>query len=142
MALLFDAPVLGYVGMLAALKLGTAFVPLDPGFPADRLAYIAGDAEVAALLSETSLDNVLGGLPRDLRVVRLDELAELIATESKERPPIPETGEEEDLCYVIYTSGTTGRPKGVRVGHPSICNFVRVAAEVYGLRGTTASTRA
>jgi amino acid adenylation domain-containing protein len=134
-ALLFDAPVLGYVGMLAALKLGAAFVPLDPGFPADRLAYMAGDAEVAVLLSETSLDDVLGKLPRDLRVIRLDELAELIATESEERPPIPESCLQDDLCYVIYTSGTTGRPKGVRVGHPSICNFVRVAAEVYGLRG-------
>ena len=133
-ALVFDAPVLGYVGMLAVLKLGAAFVPLDPGFPADRLAYITEDAGVAVLLSESSLDDLLGELPREVRVVRLDELSELIATEPDERPPAPENGGWGDLCYVIYTSGTTGRPKGVRVGHPSICNFVRVAAEVYGLR--------
>ena len=43
-----------------------------------------------------------------------------------------EGGEKDALCYVIYTSGTTGKPKGVAVNHSSICNFVRVAAEVYG----------
>ena len=40
----------------------------------------------------------------------------------------------DDLCYIIYTSGSTGRPKGVAIEHASICNFVRVAAEVYGMR--------
>jgi len=47
------------------------------------------------------------------------------------------------LCYIIYTSGTTGNPKGVATEHASICNFVKVAAEVYGYRkDATASTRA
>ena len=48
----------------------------------------------------------------------------------------------DDLCYVIYTSGSTGRPKGVAIEHASICNFVRVAAEVYGITARTGSTRA
>ena len=48
----------------------------------------------------------------------------------------------DELAYIIYTSGSTGRPKGVAVEHASICNFVRVAAEVYGSGRTTGSTRA
>ena len=61
---------------------------------------------------------------------------ELVAAESADRLGRGEVGAAvDDLCYVIYTSGTTGRPKGVAISHASICNFVRVAAEVYGLTG-------
>jgi non-ribosomal peptide synthetase-like protein len=128
-ALLLDEPVQAYVGMLAALKAGCAYVPLDVGFPSDRISYIVDDAKVRAVLSLAHLRDRLA----DVRIVCLDDEAEQISTCSGDRlarsdrdaPP-------DDLCYIIYTSGSTGRPKGVAVGHASICNFVRVAAEVYG----------
>jgi amino acid adenylation domain-containing protein len=69
------------------------------------------------------------------RLVLVDEAAQLIERHSQDRLTDAERGEATDeLAYIIYTSGSTGRPKGVAVDHPSICNFVRVAAEVYGIR--------
>ncbi len=133
-ALLFERPASGYVAMLAALKLNAVFVPLDPGFPAERLSYIAADAGLQVVLCESNLVAIAGPLAAATELLLLDELESQIALESDERLSAQEAGEPGDeLCYLIYTSGTTGRPKGVAVGHPSICNFVRVAAESYGV---------
>jgi non-ribosomal peptide synthetase-like protein len=133
--LVFDEPVRSYVGMLAVLKLHAAYVPLDAGFPPDRLAYICADARVAAVLTTSPLGERLAGCGVD--VLCLDEVDALVDAENPGRPTEAETGPPvDDLCYVIYTSGTTGRPKGVAIEHASICNFVRVAAEVYGVRPT------
>jgi non-ribosomal peptide synthetase-like protein len=129
--LLFDEAVDGYVGMLAVLKAHAVYVPLDPGFPPDRLSYIVSDSEARMVLSHSRL---AGLVHHGLRAVFLDEAADQIAAESGGRLGPGEAGEPaDDLCYVIYTSGTTGRPKGVAVSHSSICNFVRVAAATYGV---------
>ena len=134
--LLSDHAVDGYVGMLAVLKARAAYVPLDVAFPPDRLSYIVSDAGVRMVLSRSHLAKrvtELGG-PADL--VDLDEAMPLISGQSPDRLG---PGEVRDpaggLCYVIYTSGSTGRPKGVAIEHGSICNFVRVAAEVYQIAG-------
>lgn len=128
--LLFDDAVDGYVGMLAVLKAHAAYVPLDAAFPPDRIAYIVADAAVTAILTTSRL----AGLARKARVICLDEAREQIAAENGERLRAAQAGQPaDDLCYVIYTSGTTGRPKGVAVSHPSICNFIRVAAQTYGV---------
>ncbi|MHC8506391.1 Pls/PosA family non-ribosomal peptide synthetase [Pseudonocardia artemisiae] len=134
--LLFDDPVQAYVGMLAVLKVNAAYVPLDVGFPPDRIAYIVDDAGVRLVLSLIHVRDRVPGL-EDLvpSVLYLDRVAEVIAAQDPSRLSEAERGAPvEDLAYLIYTSGTTGRPKGVAIGHPSICNFVRVAAEVYGVR--------
>jgi non-ribosomal peptide synthetase-like protein len=132
-ALLFDDPVPAYVAVLAVLKAGAAFVPLDPGLPADRIAYIVSDAAVTAVLS---LAHLRGHLARvGAEVVAVDDLAQDIGAESRARVSDGERGPVlDELAYIIYTSGSTGRPKGVAVEHRSIVNFVRVAAEVYGYR--------
>jgi non-ribosomal peptide synthetase-like protein len=133
-ALLFDEAVDGYLGMLAVLKAHAAYVPLDPGFPPDRLAYITSDSGARTVLSHSRLARLV---PGGTRAVFLDEAAEQVAAEGDGRLGLDETGEQAgDLCYVIYTSGTTGRPKGVAVSHASICNFVRVAAATYGITDT------
>jgi len=132
-ALLFDDGVSAYTAMLAALKAGAAYVPLDPLFPADRVAYILADAGATAVLSLQHLRAPLGeaGVP----TVCVDAAAAQIAV-SDDAPLTPDERGElvDDLAYIVYTSGSTGRPKGVAVAHASICNFVRVAAEVYGIR--------
>jgi non-ribosomal peptide synthetase component F len=66
----------------------------------------------------------------------VDQVRDLVTAEPAERlGPDEVAAATDDLCYVIYTSGSTGRPKGVAIAHASICNFVRVAAEVYGITG-------
>ncbi len=132
--LLSDRAVDGYVGMLAALKARAAYVPLDAGFPQDRLSYIVSDAGVRVVLTRPPLAERAARLGDAATLLDLDEAEDLIAAQSPDRLGRAEAGDPaDDLCYVIYTSGSTGRPKGVAIGHASICNFVRVAAEAYGM---------
>ncbi|MBV9023672.1 MAG: amino acid adenylation domain-containing protein [Streptomycetaceae bacterium] len=132
--LLFDDAVDSYAGMLAVLKAHAAYVPLDAGFPAERLSYIVSDASVRVVLSLSHLAERVEHLSGGVDLLYLDEVRAQIAAQSEERLDRSVLGDpDDDLCYVIYTSGSTGRPKGVAVEHPAICNFVRVASEVYGL---------
>jgi len=133
--LLFDEPVASYLGMLAVLKIHAAYVPLDVGFPAERMAYIAGDAGVRLVLSLRSVRERLGGLEQlGARVLCVDSDEALVAAQHPGRLYDAERGAPVDeLAYIIYTSGSTGKPKGVAIDHASICNFVRVAASVYGI---------
>jgi amino acid adenylation domain-containing protein len=108
------------VGLLAILKAGAAYVPLDPSYPKDRLAFMLNDAGVNILLT---LERLLENLPEpEALVVCLDDLNKLVARESDENPRSNVSA--TDLAYVIYTSGSTGRPKGVMVPHKSIVNRV------------------
>jgi non-ribosomal peptide synthetase-like protein len=132
-ALVFDRAVYAYAGMLAVLKINAAYVPLDAGFPADRLAYIVQDAGVRTVLSLSHLRSRIEHV--DAAIVCVDEAEDMITAEDGRRLTDGEKGEPVDeLCYIIYTSGSTGRPKGVAIQHASICNFVRVAVEVYQMR--------
>ncbi|GAA0250211.1 non-ribosomal peptide synthetase [Saccharothrix mutabilis subsp. mutabilis] len=127
--LLFDDPARTYAAMLAVLKLNAVYVPLDAAFPDDRLAFIARDAGIARVLTVSTLrDRVAWSAA--VCVDLLDPEAVpggRLGADERGRPV-------DDLCYVVYTSGSTGRPKGVAIEHAAICNFVRVAAEVYGMR--------
>ncbi|WP_066587333.1 non-ribosomal peptide synthetase [Sphingomonas pruni] len=102
--------------LLAVHRLGAAYLPLDPDFPAARLDYIAKDAGAKGLLSERALDHVLAdcGLPRIL----IDDVRE------GARAPAAVTVQAEDLAYVLYTSGSTGNPKGVEIGHGALINLL------------------
>jgi non-ribosomal peptide synthetase-like protein len=131
--LLLDQPIDGYVSMLAVLKAQAAYVPLDAGFPADRLAYMVEDAAVTLVLTHSWLAERAEPLAAQAKVVYLDQVGQVVQLESEERLSWQPDGATNDLCYVVYTSGSTGRPKGVAIEHASICNFVQVAAEVYGI---------
>ncbi|MDT0447818.1 Pls/PosA family non-ribosomal peptide synthetase [Streptomyces hesseae] len=150
--LLLDDAVDAYTSMLGVLKAHAVYVPLDAGYPADRLSYMVTDAAVRTVLTLSRLhdraDRLSGGrdgpdgpeppygpeLPDGPEVLYLDRMRADIAKRSHRRLGTITTAQPpDDLCYVIYTSGSTGRPKGVAIGHPAICNFVHVAAEVYGI---------
>ncbi|HSK63754.1 MAG TPA: amino acid adenylation domain-containing protein, partial [Pyrinomonadaceae bacterium] len=108
------------VAVLAILKAGAAYLPLDPEYPHERLSFMLDDAHVSAVLTEHHLLERLP--PQCPRVICLDIDAELIAGEDDTNPA---TGvSAENLAYVIYTSGSTGRPKAVMMPHRAISNLV------------------
>ncbi|MFY0611107.1 MAG: amino acid adenylation domain-containing protein [Hyphomicrobiaceae bacterium] len=129
--LIVDRSVASYVALLAVLKIDACYVPLDTKFPSDRIAFIAGDAGIKAFVTTEAARSLVSGV--GLPIFEL-ESASQAAREHLGVPLDVAVIERaaDALCYIIYTSGSTGRPKGVAVNHSSICNFVSVAAEVYG----------
>jgi amino acid adenylation domain-containing protein/FkbH-like protein len=111
-------------GILGTLLAGAAYVPLDPAYPATRLAFIAQNAKLAAVLTRRKLRGVL---PDDeTPVLYVEELLPL--DDIPEPAPVSAA---QDLAYVLYTSGSTGQPKGVAVEHRSAVAFVSWAREVF-----------
>jgi amino acid adenylation domain-containing protein len=108
------------IAVLGILKAGAAYVPLDPAYPAERLAYMLEDSAARVLLTQQSLAERLpaGETP----VVCLDADAAQIARQSAARPRVPVA--PDHLAYVVYTSGSTGRPKGVAMPHRPLVNLV------------------
>ena len=132
-ALMFDKGVHTYVALLAVLKVNAAYVPLDASFPNERIGFILKDAGVSAIVTMSAFRDKLTGVAATQ--IFLDAAEGMIAEKPAARLAAHEVMPPKDeLAYVIYTSGTTGTPKGVAIEHASICNFVRVAAEVYGMR--------
>lgn len=117
------------VCLLAVLKAGAAYVPLDPTFPPQRLAWIARDAELALLLTEQHLAERLA-LPAE-QVLHLGPLWPKLPPAVS---PQPSRHDPAQLAYLIYTSGSTGRPKGVRISHRAVVNFLLSMAQQPGLR--------
>ncbi|MHA6616937.1 Pls/PosA family non-ribosomal peptide synthetase [Pseudonocardia sp. DLS-67] len=134
--LLLERSWLTYAALLGVLKAGATFVPIDPGAPADRVAYIAENAALNLLLSTTTLAPTTAELTAT-PVWHLDELGEHLQRAPASRPAPATTDPDDDpICYVIYTSGSSGRPKGVAVTQSSICNFIDVVPGVYDVRPT------
>jgi amino acid adenylation domain-containing protein len=109
------------IGLLAILKAGAAYLPLEPNYPGQRLGYMLKDAgAVAVVTSRSSAPPLIG---EGVRQVRLEEEWERIAEESPENPTSGVT--PDNLAYIIYTSGSTGSPKGVAVSHHNVCRLFK-----------------
>jgi non-ribosomal peptide synthetase-like protein len=122
-------------GLLGILKAGAAYVPLDPEYPAERVAHILADCKARAVITLGAMAAQTGGRSAAVIVVAVDECAQELAAQSGARLRLTETGlSPSDLCYIIYTSGTTGRPKGVEIEHRSACHLVRAEAEIFKVR--------
>ncbi|HEX4494672.1 MAG TPA: condensation domain-containing protein, partial [Thermoanaerobaculia bacterium] len=120
------------VALLAVLKTGAAYVPLDPTYPTERLAYILQDSAAAVLVTQGHTLAALPGLADErARVVRLDADAAEIATQAG--GDLAVEVDPESLSYLIYTSGSTGKPKGVMVRHAALANYVEAFREEHGL---------
>ncbi len=108
------------IAIYAVLKAGATYVPLDPAFPAERIAFMLEDSGAFALITQQSLRQKL---PAAQRTISIDGDAELIAKCSAE--PIEKVAiSDESVAYVIYTSGSTGKPKGVQIPHRALTNFL------------------
>ncbi|MGA5820363.1 amino acid adenylation domain-containing protein [Kitasatospora sp. NPDC094028] len=117
------------VSLLAVLKAGGAYLPLDPGHPRDRLAYLVEDARAPVLLTHTRMLPLLPAT--DAEILCVDGLAAQLAAESADDPGLAVDG--EDLAYVIHTSGSTGRPKGVMNVHAAVRNRLLWMQDTYRL---------
>ncbi|MBN3960152.1 non-ribosomal peptide synthetase [Nostoc sp. NMS8] len=108
------------VGLLAILKAGAAYVPLDTEYPEERLAFIIEDTQISVLLTTHKLADVVP--KQQAHVVCFDTDAAAIALESEQNLTTEVTS--DNLAYVIYTSGSTGKPKGVAVDHRAVNRLV------------------
>ncbi|MBD2502164.1 non-ribosomal peptide synthetase [Anabaena azotica] len=117
------------VGLLAILKAGGVYVPIDPAYPQERIAYILSDSQLSVVLTQekfvASLPNYQG------RVVCLDALEQELLGAS-DRPITDVT--PENLAYIIYTSGSTGKPKGVAIAHRGLCNLAAAFIKSFDVR--------
>jgi amino acid adenylation domain-containing protein len=117
------------VALLAVLKAGGVYVPLDPYYPKDRIGAVIEDSTPALILTQAEIASRLGPIP--CRMVCLDHARSAILHES---PLRPETNVSPgNLAYLIFTSGSTGRPKGVEITHQSVVNLLYSMAKQPGV---------
>lgn len=110
------------VGLLGILKAGGVYVPLDPSYPLERLAFMLEDSLAAVLVTQESLLDVLPSTW--VPVICLDAEWDTISQQSVEDPEHDRIG-ADNLCYVMYTSGSTGQPKGVSITHRGVVRLVK-----------------
>jgi amino acid adenylation domain-containing protein len=128
------------ITLLAIWKAGGAWLPLDPSYPRERLAFMLADSGAGLLLAEPDLRRELP-CPPGLRTTGVEEL--LAAAGAAGTGGVPDAParqahaeappEPGDLAYVIYTSGSTGTPKGVMIGHRGLANLVREQIAAFGV---------
>jgi natural product biosynthesis luciferase-like monooxygenase protein len=122
--------------VLATLKAGGSYLPLDPTYPADRIAFMVEDAALGIVLTEEGLRSRVPAGPS--QVITID--ADLSVCANASPKALDRTTSPSDLAYVIYTSGSTGRPKGVMIEHRNVSNFKVGMDEVIDTSGSDQKT--
>lgn len=107
------------VSILGVMKAGGGYIPLDPVYPVDRIAFMLDDSGVSVVLTQEGLRGDLP--PTDATVIAVDAAWSQIAVHSADN--VSSGATPENLAYMIYTSGSTGKPKGVMVEHRNVLNF-------------------
>jgi amino acid adenylation domain-containing protein len=115
------------ISMLAILKAGGAFLPVDPSLPIDRIEYMVNNADCSKILINNSTDKVLEKL--DLNKINLDVNRTIIS--GQEDVNIDKNIDLDNLAYVIFTSGSTGMPKGTMLNHKGLSNLSAVQKDAF-----------
>jgi amino acid adenylation domain-containing protein/non-ribosomal peptide synthase protein (TIGR01720 family) len=124
------------VAIMAALKAGAAYLPIDPHEPVERVAFMLEDAQVTTLLTQTGLADRLPA--STVEVIDLKKEWGHLTGPCEENPTSKVSG--ENLAYIIYTSGSTGRPKGVAIEHRSLVSLVTWHYAAYEVKATDRAT--
>ena len=128
-AILVNRGPLFQLAMLAALKAGAAYVPLDPSFPVRRLEHLLGDCDPVLLLTDSDTAPTASGLGKHYPILNLDEFDFTVGSTHNAHVQV----QPNDTAYVIYTSGSTGAPKGVGLKHAGLVNLIEWQAKQPGL---------
>jgi amino acid adenylation domain-containing protein len=119
------------VALLAVLKTGAFYIPLDPEYPAARTAFLVEDAKVKVLVTTAKLaDRVPASAAGEVTIVLVDRDQDEIA---RAAGPAEGSCSPDDVAYAIYTSGSTGKPKGVEIRHRSVVNFLESMTRTLGV---------
>ncbi|KAG2383463.1 hypothetical protein C9374_004134 [Naegleria lovaniensis] len=117
------------VGLLAILKSGHAYLPLDPTYPEERLQYMLMDSQAGILLTHSCLNEKFSSYQGNR--VFVDKLSDDLSLENVESNVNP-----DDLAYLIYTSGSTGKPKGAMLTHRNVVNTLTGLVQLYEMQST------
>lgn len=117
------------ISILAILKTGAAYVPIDPNYPKDRVEYILFDSNASLIISESKFESNLSYTLENL--LYIDKIEDIIVKSSSSNLDI--TIFPENVVYVIYTSGSTGKPKGTLLQNKSVINFIADFSESIGI---------
>jgi len=118
-----------FTSILSVLKVGLAYIPIDPDYPQSRISYIINDSKVKIVITQSKYNNLF----KDILVINVDD-NKSIKNESKSN--LNKKVNVTDLAYVIYTSGTTGNPKGVMICHLGVINLINHITNSYGIEET------
>ncbi|TYC64547.1 amino acid adenylation domain-containing protein [Streptomyces sp. CB01881] len=118
------------VALLASLKAGAAYVPIDPQYPAERIAHMLRDSAPQCVLTHAPTSGLLPGTGSSTRIVVDDPSTSALLASLPGHDPLPRLLPDHP-AYVIYTSGSTGTPKGVALSHRSLVNYVTRCWEAY-----------
>lgn len=112
------------IGLLAILKIGACYLPIDPQYPEDRIEYMLSDSKASHILVDNSTYNTIGQ--------RTNNCINISAEDAYKYPEnnLHTEISHNDLVYIIYTSGSTGKPKGVMITHKNISNFIQAEKQV------------
>ena len=121
------------IALMAVMKAGGTYVPLDNRLPPARISYIANESEMKFILSHEENANQLTNLEPEVIYLDDDTIVEQLAQQENSSVENPQGvgATPEDLLYIIFTSGSTGLPKGVLVEHQSVCNYLIQARKYF-----------
>ena len=123
-----------YVTRQGILKAGAAFLPVDPKYPDDRIAYMLEDSGAAALIVDRDILHERGEFLAEL-ACDVHAIEDLLVNKNEANPGVER--KPDDLCYCIYTSGSTGKPKGVMLSQMNLVNFVDANPKNHEILGYT-----